>query len=41
MTTFVALTASVLLGVWILETLLFVLSYKLAARPKETLGPGS
>jgi hypothetical protein len=36
MTSFAILTTCVLLGVWVIETLLFVLSYKLSARVKET-----
>ena len=36
MTTFAILTTCVLLGVWGIETLLFVLSYRQSARTKET-----
>ena len=36
MTTFAILTTCVLLGVWFIETVLFVLSYKLGNRGEET-----
>jgi hypothetical protein len=32
MTTFVVVTASLLVGVWLIETVLFVLSYRIDAR---------
>jgi len=36
MTTLVAVCASVLVGVWVVETLLFVFSYRMSARTEAS-----
>ncbi len=36
MTTFVVVTASLLVGVWLIETVFFVLSYRTASRSERS-----